>query len=340
MRLPLPVDFISRDGTVDQDAKLLNAYGGEDACKRPGSNDLGLIESHDAKLLTCYSGNTYSIMGETLSLINPSSTTDMVGLSLAFDGANDSTIFTDAKGHTFTAAGSAKISTAQYKFGGSSGLFARNAATWISTPANQADLAIGTQDFTIDAWVRINSFDATWWQAICGNFIATTNYSWALFVGNTGDTKFRFTVQGGTGVTGTSSAVVDTWYYVAVTRRSGLLRIFVNGAEEASATDASSLVNTLTLKIGGTNTTVATTKDTIAAYIDDFRMIVGRAVYTKSFTPPTIPNDPDVQLVGSTFVGDFAPKDSTLEYSSQGTGEAQSAEMLIKNSAQAWVYVP
>ena len=41
MKIPLSTDLISRDGTVDQDSKLLNCFmEGEDVIKRPAVNSV------------------------------------------------------------------------------------------------------------------------------------------------------------------------------------------------------------------------------------------------------------------------------------------------------------
>ena len=60
---------------------------------------------------------------------------------LHFDGANNSTTFTDETGKTWTAHGNAKISTAQYKFPTGSGLF-DGTGDYIDTP-DHADFNFG-----------------------------------------------------------------------------------------------------------------------------------------------------------------------------------------------------
>ena len=75
-------------------------------------------------------------------------------LLLHCDGADGSTTFIDsATGKTITASGNAQIDTAQYKFGGASGLF-DGTNDFLYTP-NHADFTFGTGDFTIDFWVRL-----------------------------------------------------------------------------------------------------------------------------------------------------------------------------------------
>jgi hypothetical protein len=74
---------------------------------------------------------------------------------LHFDGSDASTTITDSNSggsaHTWTAAGNAQIDTAQYKFGGASGLF-DGTGDWVTTP-DHADFTLGSSDFTIDLLV-------------------------------------------------------------------------------------------------------------------------------------------------------------------------------------------
>lgn len=76
MRIPLPVQFKTRQGNVTKDARIKNGYveiKGEvgRVRKRPGNTDLGLIGVGDAYFLGCVSltpsgGNLSSMIGSTL----------------------------------------------------------------------------------------------------------------------------------------------------------------------------------------------------------------------------------------------------------------------------------
>lgn len=74
---------------------------------------------------------------------------------LHFDGFDNSTIFTDEKGTIWTRNGSPIISTAQSKFGGSSGRFSKN--NYISTNTLAPFLFGASDDFTIEAWIYVAS---------------------------------------------------------------------------------------------------------------------------------------------------------------------------------------
>ena len=74
MRLPLTTDLITRDGAVDQDAKLVNASNGEQVTKRPGLTDLGLIDLGIAQFMGCFE-QTLCVIDDTLSSVSISGMT-------------------------------------------------------------------------------------------------------------------------------------------------------------------------------------------------------------------------------------------------------------------------
>ena len=99
-------------------------------------------------------------------------------LLLHFDGTDGSTTFVDSSpsGKTVTAVGNAQIDTAQYKFGGASGLFDGN-GDYLSVPDSD-DWYFGTGDFTIDAWARFANANVC--HCICAQRADDNNY-WAFF---------------------------------------------------------------------------------------------------------------------------------------------------------------
>lgn len=78
MRIPLATDLISRDGTVDQDAKLANAYVGDAVFKRPGSIDLGVIVAGAAQVLACFDALARAVIGDALKTISITGSTASV----------------------------------------------------------------------------------------------------------------------------------------------------------------------------------------------------------------------------------------------------------------------
>src|SRR3990167_7415815 len=103
-------------------------------------------------------------------------------LLLHMDGTNGSTTFTDEIGKTVTANGNAQISTAQYApltGNTASGYFDGSSGTYANT-GTSSDWNFGTDDWTIDFWVRYPSLQHNVASFFIGNTAATSNYI-ALF---------------------------------------------------------------------------------------------------------------------------------------------------------------
>lgn len=198
---------------------------------------------------------------------------------LHFDGANGATTTTDVKGNTVTVGTpGCQISTTQFKYGGSSMSFTKVANAKVSLPLP----AIGTQDFTIEFWVRFNTVaGAGGADSLFDSRPLSQNgpYPDILYQGTGGWTYF----VGGTAVISGGSAVANTWYHVAVSRVSGTTRMFVNGAQVGSN------------QAGLTDYNVATTvnmgasmnngQGNLDGYLEDVRITIGVGRYSAAFTP-------------------------------------------------------
>lgn len=201
-------------------------------------------------------------------------------LMLKMDGADGSTTFTDSSvaARAMTAQGSAEIDTAQFKFGGAAGRF--NGGGYVTTPST-ADFDIGTGDFTVDCWIRIDVADAA--QNVCTRLSGNTGFHVQIYqfqsvevVLGSGDTDvYRFPF----------SFALDTWYHLAVTRASGNLRCFVDGTQRGTTQEATANATRNTnFVIGANDTGAAGTR--FRGWIDEFRFIRGAAVWTSNFTVP------------------------------------------------------
>jgi hypothetical protein len=213
-----------------------------------------------------------------------------VSLLLHGDGPNGSTTFVDSSPSpkTVMAFGNAQISTAQSKFGGSSILF-DGSGDYLSAGAS-SDFSFGTQDFTVEAFIRMSSF-ANYFNSIAGTrggpMNSSTGWSFAVFGNNTPgsftDRSLYFYTNGQV-QTADNSISLNTWHHVAVTRSGSTLRLFIDGQLLTTTTNTQNLTNT-TMLIGAS----ASNAEFFNGYIDDLRITKGVARYTANFTPPTNP---------------------------------------------------
>ena len=215
-----------------------------------------------------------------------------VSLLLHGDGADGSTTFTDSgpSARTVTAVGNAKVSTTQSKYGGASLYFDGSGDK--ATAAASADFVFGADDFTLEGWVYITGGQNYARMMHFGGYWST-NDSFGILAkdaNNAGKISFASYKLGRSRLcVSTTSVSTNTWYHVAVTRSSGVFRLFVDGVLEATnssyvgvSIDAS-VTNTLAI---GSATTTSGGED-YGGYIDDVRITKGVARYTATFTPPT-----------------------------------------------------
>jgi hypothetical protein len=139
--------------------------------------------------------------------------------------------------------------------------------------------AIGSSDFTLEFWAMVEEDTTGRWFAGTG----TGTGSFQIGAGSGGKWSF-YTESNTLRFNGTTSIAENTWYHVAVSRSGSTIKLFINGSEEASATDSVNYSAT-SLGIGGYSSTNAS----CYGYISNFRIVVGTAVYTSAFTPSTTP---------------------------------------------------
>jgi hypothetical protein len=220
---------------------------------------------------------------------------DNVILAMPMEGANNSTIFSDAKGNkNITRYGDAKISQTQKKFGTSSAYF-DGTGDYIIVPSS-TDFNLSNSNFTIEAWVYLNGYpqnNSGEYQCsiISKDLSGSREFSVSLVGTASSYTALRFI-----GFSDNSTYTIcdasyafnlNTWYHVSIVRNGNAILLFVNGA----------LLNTIAfvLTIQSTNTSVSIGSTLYGSpyfyyfngYIDDLRVTKGVARYTSAFTPPT-----------------------------------------------------
>lgn len=190
-------------------------------------------------------------------------------------------------GKAVTANGDAKVSSAQSKFGGSALLF-DGAGDWLSVPFSP-DWQLGAGDFTIDFWMRANSFLPS--TQIVGQWTnAGAQGSWFVQFTGAGNLQFAYSLDGTppSYKAFTWGAALNTWYHVAVVRNGNNLMCFVNGVQIGATQDLTGVTifpATSVLTVGGNNSTT----QYFNGYLDELRVSKGIARWTAPFSVPTVP---------------------------------------------------
>jgi hypothetical protein len=172
--------------------------------------------------------------------------------------------------------GNAQISTTQSKFGGSSILF--DGTGDILYAPYSPNFNFGTGDFTVEFWMWKNNTN--------NGFIITCGTNTSIGNWNISLSSSSLFWQSRYGVTNlysrSATSILDgNWHHVAITRASGVQRMFFDGVlQGATVADTTDYVMTTTAQFGiGLNG--------FDGYIDDLRITRGYARYTANFTPPT-----------------------------------------------------
>lgn len=199
---------------------------------------------------------------------------------LHFDGANNSTVFTDSSPFNQTVAvvtGTPKISTAMSRFGGSS-LYLDGSSS-IKIP-NNANLNLGTGAFTIEFWFYLPSLPSSdaWFLHKSGSPQQAISISHS--------TRQLFSGFLSASLVSAATITAGAWHHVAVVRESanGQIKQYFNGLNEGTMNNSGSVDNAGDLTIGSW----FSGSDAITGYIDEFR-IRKEAMYLANFTPPTQP---------------------------------------------------
>ena len=204
-----------------------------------------------------------------------------VSLLLHADGADGSTTFTDSSsgGLTVTAYGdefygNAQISTAQSKFGGASiRLLGSSQYFTTSGLAN-----IGSGDFCVEFWANSP------WDTDTMLFDFRTNAQLALWTNNTS----LYLFQNGT-YAPRATVTPNSWQHIAVTRDSGVIRLYLDGVQQYSVNENVSLTTSSGTQWFGKPYDAFWSNPNL--YIDELRISVGVSRYPSgtTFTPPTAP---------------------------------------------------
>jgi hypothetical protein len=213
------------------------------------------------------------------------------------------------------------------------------------TLPNNAALAFGSGDFCLEFWIYTTAFGSTDSRPL-GNNTSWAANAWSLHSDHgTSNEKYTFWVNnyssGSPMFTSTSSAVLNIWTHVAITRSGTSWRMFVNGVQEGSTVTSSAALDggsSDDMYIGGSGAG----NEYVTGYMSNVRAVKGAAVYTSNFTPSTTPltaiantslltcqsnrfidnstNALTITVNGNTSISSFDPFVPNNSYSTYGSG--------------------
>ena len=208
--------------------------------------------------------------------------------------------------YTVTGFGDAKISNAQAKYGTTS-IALDGVGDYLSV-ANATPLQLSTTLFSLECWVYRNDIGNIHTVACKG----TSTTGWLLQIN--ASNFVTFTIGSSVVMTSTSTIAAATWTHIAVTRDgSNVMRMFINGTQQATTTNSTSFTQTDNLLIGADRSTA----NFFNGFIEDFRLFRDGTPYISNFTVPSADltaNAPCYRFFTNAIYG---------EYGNFGTGFAQ-----------------
>ena len=232
----------------------------------------------DLRLLkgtAAYSGASFTPPTAPLTAI----TNTKMLLNMADGQAIDSTAQ-----HNLSLENGTNISTAQAKFGDSSIFF--DGTTDTATVIGSENVNFGTDNFTVEGWIRPASF-----SGYKPNIISKwTNGSrgWAVRLVASGSgfkMRFTFSTDGSNDASLDATTVLafDTWHHFAFVQNSNTVTCYANGTANGTKSVSTIFASTNPLILGDWDTNAGDYN----GYMDDMRVTTGFARYTSNFTAPT-----------------------------------------------------
>ena len=261
-----------------------------------------------------------------------------VSLLLHFNGLNNGTTVIDSSllSKNMKIAGSGRIVTDRSRFGGSSYFWGgSNGAVY--TDGSYDDLRLGTGDFTIEAFLYLNSNNVN-------NMIYDSRNVW-----DGTNAYAQITNTGFLNVEGQNTIIVPTnrWFHVAFSRKNNTLRTYIDGALVYTQTSNTNYTSG-SFHIGGAVYSPQGAGP-FNGYIDEFRVTKSIARYERNFAVPTAPfretNDNYTKIAAGSFFNVAIRADGTLwswgdnTYGQLGTSSALPSipELTQIGSDNNWV---
>jgi hypothetical protein len=162
-----------------------------------------------------------------------------------------------------------------------------NGSNYLSV-AGGAATAMGTGDLTWESWVYPTSSSGYQCFIDTRTNPLTGGDTTGFYFGTNDNTLTPMYYTVGLQLASSINMTLSAWNHVALTRNSGTVTLWVNGASGGTKSDTTNLTQQRVF-IGGTSDGGASTGLLLTGSISNLRMVKGVAVYTGAFTVPTAP---------------------------------------------------
>ena len=202
-----------------------------------------------------------------------------------------------------------------------------NGSTYISSTSRRltmssSDFTIGTDDFTLETWVKWANLPGSSGQ---GNYMFDFGANGLVMQFN-GSASLGFWASGLGYLQGSVSISEGVWYHIAWTRSSGTATCYLNGVQVVSGAFAKDVSGTSGLTINGYGGGGSYGQGGVT--YSGTRFVRGHVVYTGAFSPPTGP----LTKTGGTYPNNTNRTDPTASQTKLLTNQSSSGSVPTDNS--------
>jgi hypothetical protein len=246
---------------------------------------IGRISDENDGYIRGYLSSTRILKGTALYTANftppTAPLTAITNTSLLLNGTNAGIVDNAIKSDSITV-GATQVNTSVVKYG--TGSISFNGTTSVLNFPNNPYYALGTANFTIEAWVYPNSVTAL--QSLIDTR-STATATTGILISITAAGFISITVNNAILFTSSTGITISAWTHVAVVKSGTTITLYLNGTKPltGSGTSSTSLTDQF-LRLGASAGTAANFYN---GYLDEVRITNGIARYTADFTAPTAP---------------------------------------------------
>jgi len=264
---------------------------------------------------------------------------DYVTLLLHGDGTNgaQNNTFLDSSTNNFTITRNGNTTQGTFSPFSQTGWsnYFDGSGDYLSTPSS---ITLGSGNLTIEGWAYPTNTSGGVWCDFRGPDSGSAANNPVIQWSTVTASKFTVRIDGTNAITSSSTFSINNWHHVALVRSGTTVTLYVNGTSQGTYTTSTSFAQAY-VRIGayGGDGSVAFT-----GYASNLRAVIGTAIYTATFTPPTTPltavsgtalltcqsnrfidnstNNFTITVNGNTSVQAFSPFAPTAAYSAATVG--------------------
>lgn len=200
--------------------------------------------------------------------------------------ANDTTVIVGSPGHNQNGGNSGSVYIFEKEQTGNNSV-SFSGTTDLLTIGSNSNFIFGTDNFTIEGWVKITIGEnrgVFQISPIIGGLYPTIGNTIALFIDDTLGNPWQLYWAGTYTKGANASDLIGTWAHFAIVRKNGVSKLFINGVESAAITDTYNYTCSY-VAVGG----YYSSNYLFKGKISNFRIVKGDSVYTHNFIPQPTP---------------------------------------------------